>query len=102
MGYSRKCVTWVCHWSRSDLSNAPPRHRQGQAQGVSEVRSQTGVSGALTPKSITIRRKEMKTTKASPQQTNRRTAAIVGVLFIIGTVSGILSVPIMGGILGAP
>jgi hypothetical protein len=33
---------------------------------------------------------------------NRKTASIVGVLYIIGTVAGVLSVPVMGGILGAP
>ena len=44
----------------------------------------------------------MNTTKASPQGTNRKTATIVGVLFIIGTVAGVLSVVVMGGILGAP
>ena len=32
----------------------------------------------------------MNTTKESPQGTNRKTAAIVGVLFIIGTVSGVI------------
>ena len=41
-------------------------------------------------------------TNPSPQGTNRKTATIVGVLFIIGTVAGILSLPVMGGILGAP
>jgi hypothetical protein len=46
--------------------------------------------------------KEMNTTKASPQGTDRKTAAVVGVLFIIGTVAGILSLPVMGGILGDP
>lgn len=44
----------------------------------------------------------MNTTKASPQGTDRKTAAVVGVLFIIGTVAGILSLPVMGGILGDP
>jgi hypothetical protein len=43
----------------------------------------------------------MNTTKASPHGTNRKTATIVGVLFIIGTAAGILSVPVMS-ILGAP
>jgi Domain of unknown function (DUF4386) len=33
----------------------------------------------------------MNTTKESPRGTNRKTAVIVGILFIIGTVSGILS-----------
>jgi hypothetical protein len=41
--------------------------------------------------------KKMNTTKASPHGTNRTNAAIVGVLFIIGTVSGILS-----GVVTAP
>jgi hypothetical protein len=44
----------------------------------------------------------MNTTKASPQGTDRKTAAIVGVLYIIGTVTGMLSLPVMGGILGDP
>ena len=44
----------------------------------------------------------MNTTKESPHGTNRTTATIVGVLFIIGTVAGVLSVPLVGGILGAP
>ena len=44
----------------------------------------------------------MNTTKASPQQTGRKTATIVGVLFIIGTAAGILSAVVMGGILDAP
>jgi hypothetical protein len=44
----------------------------------------------------------MNTTKESPHGTNRKTAAIVGVLFIIGTVAGVLSVPLVGGILGTP
>jgi hypothetical protein len=43
----------------------------------------------------------MNTTKESPQGTNRKTAIIVGVLYIIGTVAGVLSVvvttPILGG-----
>ena len=33
----------------------------------------------------------MNTTKESPHGTNRKTAVIVGILFIIGTVSGILA-----------
>ncbi len=33
----------------------------------------------------------MKTTKASPQGTDRKTAAVVGVLFIIGTVTGVIA-----------
>ena len=44
----------------------------------------------------------MKATKGSPRGTNRSTAVIVGVLFIIGTVSGILSAVFTGAILGAP
>jgi hypothetical protein len=44
----------------------------------------------------------MNTTKARPQGTNRKTAIIVGVLFIIGTVAGILSVLFTGSILGDP
>ena len=44
----------------------------------------------------------MNTTKESPQGTNKKTATIVGVLYIIGTVAGVLSVVVMGGILGAP
>jgi hypothetical protein len=42
------------------------------------------------------------TTKASPQGAHRNTATIVGVLFIIGTAAGILSVVVMGGLLDAP
>ena len=44
----------------------------------------------------------MNTTKESPHGTNRKTATIVGVLYIIGTVAGVLSVPLLGGIQGAP
>ena len=44
----------------------------------------------------------MNTTKASPQGTNRKTAAVVGVLFIIGTVAGVLSCLFMRGLLDAP
>lgn len=38
----------------------------------------------------------------SPLKTDRRTAAVVGVLFIIGTVSGVLMVPVLGNTLNAP
>ena len=38
----------------------------------------------------------MNTTKASPQGTDRKTAAIVGVLFIMGTVPALLSLPLYG------
>lgn len=44
----------------------------------------------------------MKTTKASPQGTNRMNAAIVGVLFIIGTVTGTIAAIIGNPILDAP
>ena len=44
----------------------------------------------------------MNTTKGSPRGTNRTNAAVVGVLFIIGTVSGLLMLPVLGNILNAP
>jgi hypothetical protein len=44
----------------------------------------------------------MNTTNKSPHGSNRTTATIVGILYIIGTVAGVLSVPLVGGILGAP
>ena len=44
----------------------------------------------------------MNTNKVSSQGTNRKTAAVVGVLFIIGTVSGALGAVIGLPILGAP
>ena len=36
----------------------------------------------------------MNTTKASPHETDRKTAAVVGVLFILGTVPALLSLPL--------
>lgn len=44
----------------------------------------------------------MKTTKASPQGTNRTNAAIVGVLFILGTVPALLSLPLALNTVSAP
>src|SRR5512140_3160816 len=44
----------------------------------------------------------MSTTKASPQNTNRKTAVLVGVLYILGTVMGVLSVIFTGPILDDP
>ena len=44
----------------------------------------------------------MNTTKERPHGTNRKTAIIVGVLYIIGTVAGVLSVIVLGGLLDAP
>src|SRR5512142_745430 len=44
----------------------------------------------------------MNTTKVSPQNTNRKTAVIVGVLYILGTVMGVLSVIFTGPILDDP
>jgi len=44
----------------------------------------------------------MNTIKGSPHGTYRKTATIVGVLFIIGTVAGILSVVFAGSILSDP
>ncbi len=38
----------------------------------------------------------------SPLKTDRRTVAVVGVLFIIGTVSGVLMLPVLGNTLNAP
>jgi hypothetical protein len=38
--------------------------------------------------------KKMSSIKASPQGTNRKTAAVVGVLFIMGTVPALLSLPL--------
>ncbi len=44
----------------------------------------------------------MNATKASPQATNRMTATIVGVLYIIGTVAGALGMVVDGRFLNAP
>ena len=44
----------------------------------------------------------MKTTKASPQGTNRTNATIVGVLFILGTVPALLSLPLALNTVSAP
>jgi uncharacterized protein DUF4386 len=44
----------------------------------------------------------MNTTKERPPGTNRTTATLVGILYIIGTVAGALSLPLLGSILGAP
>ena len=44
----------------------------------------------------------MKTTKESPHETDRKTASLVGVLFIIGTVMGVLSVVFVSPVLGGP
>jgi len=44
----------------------------------------------------------MNTTKESPHGASRTNAAIVGVLFIIGTVSGVLMFPVLGNTLNAP
>jgi hypothetical protein len=44
----------------------------------------------------------MSTTKASPQNSNRKTAILVGVLYILGTVLGVMSVIFTGPILEGP
>ncbi len=44
----------------------------------------------------------MNTTQESPQETNRKNAVLAGVLFIIGTASGVLSVAVGGSIWNAP
>jgi hypothetical protein len=44
----------------------------------------------------------MNTTKERPHGTNRTTATLVAILYIIGTVAGVLSVPLLGSILSAP
>jgi hypothetical protein len=44
----------------------------------------------------------MKTTKESPRGTDRKTAAVVGVLFILGTVPALLVLPLYGNSVNAP
>lgn len=44
----------------------------------------------------------MDTTKGSPRETNRKAAIFVGLLYIIGTVTGILSLVVTGPILESP
>jgi len=44
----------------------------------------------------------MNTTKISPQGTDRKNAAVVGVLFILGTVPALLSLPLMVNTVNAP
>src|SRR6186997_1042058 len=44
----------------------------------------------------------MNTIKGSPRGTSRKTAIIVGVLYIIGTVAGVLSLVFAGPILNGP
>jgi hypothetical protein len=44
----------------------------------------------------------MNTTKVGPQGTDRKTAALVGVLFILGTVPALLSLPLMQNTVSAP
>lgn len=44
----------------------------------------------------------MKTTKESPHGTDRKTAAVVGVLFILGTVPALLVLPLYGNTVNAP
>ena len=41
-------------------------------------------------------------TNESSDRTDRKTAAVVGVLFIIGTVTGVLMLPVLGNTLNAP
>ena len=44
----------------------------------------------------------MNTIKGSPRGASRKTAIIVGVLYIVGTVAGVLSVVFAGSILNDP
>ena len=44
----------------------------------------------------------MNTTKVNPRGTDRKTAAIVGVLFILGTVPALLSLPLALNTVSAP
>lgn len=44
----------------------------------------------------------MNTTRQSPHGTNRKTAAVVGVLFILGTVPALLSLPLAQNTINAP
>ncbi len=44
----------------------------------------------------------MNTTKESPHGTDRKTAAVVGVLFILGTVPALLVLPLYGNTVNAP
>src|SRR5512137_2008489 len=44
----------------------------------------------------------MNTSKVSHQGTNRKTAVVVGVLFILGTVPALLSLPLMSNTVNAP
>jgi hypothetical protein len=57
----------------------------------------------FTPKSnIKKGDKKMNTTKVSPQGKNRTNAAIVGVLFILGTIPALLSLPLALNTVSAP
>jgi hypothetical protein len=57
----------------------------------------------FTPKSFTIKGdKKMNTTKVSHHGTGRKTAAVVGVLFILGTVPALMSLPLGLNTVNAP